>query len=161
MTSIVLRAAEMDDAAVMHRMLRALASEIGEGQEFVSTLADVRRHAFGDAPFYETIIAEADERPAALTTFLTAYSTYKGQPYLYVNDLYVETWARGLGLGRLLMARVCNIANKRRCCRVELKVLNDNLARDFYERIGMVASTEVPYAISEQVLVKLAATDES
>jgi GNAT superfamily N-acetyltransferase len=161
MANVVLRAAQMNDAEVMLRMLRSLAWEIGEGHEFEATLADVRRHAFGDNAYYETILAEADESPAALATFFTAYSTYKGQPYLYVNDLFVDSWARGLGLGRLLMARVCNIASQRRCCRVELKVLDDNLAREFYERIGMVSSTEVPYHIRDDVLLELAATDDS
>lgn len=150
----------MNDAEAVFRMLQALASELREGHEFESTLADVRRDAFGETTHYETILAEANDAPAALATFFTAYSTYKGQPYLYVNDLFVESWARGLGLGRLLMARVCNIASKRRCCRVELKVLDGNLARDFYGRIGMVASTEVPYHIRDDVLVELAAADD-
>ncbi len=159
MTAVTLRDAREADAEVLFDMLGALAREVGEGREFVASLADVRRDGFGPSARYETILAEADGEPLGLVAFFPTYSTYKGRPCLHVNDLYVAPAARERGLARRLMARVCRLAVERGCCRVELKVLDSNRARDFYESIGMGATAEVAYSIRDQALADLAAED--
>lgn len=50
MTGITLREAREDDAEAVFAMLRDLARDVGEADEFVSTLADVRRDGFGPKP---------------------------------------------------------------------------------------------------------------
>jgi ribosomal protein S18 acetylase RimI-like enzyme len=92
-------------------------------------------------------------------TFFATYSTYKGRPCLYVNDLYVAPQARSRGVARLLMARVCRLAVARGCCRVELKVLGGNAAQRFYEKIGMAATEEVPFTLRDRALAALAEED--
>lgn len=159
MTAVTLREAREEDAETLFEMLRALAQDVGEAQEFVACLEDVRRDAFGPTARYETILAEADGAPVGLVAFFPTYSTYKGRPCLHVNDLYVAPEARTRGLARRLMARVCRLARERDCCRVELKVLDTNNARDFYESIGMGATAEVAYTIRDRALADLAAED--
>ncbi len=161
MSAVTLRPAREDDAAAMFAMLHALAEAVGEAEAFASTIADLRRDGFGPAPLYETLIAELDGRPIGLLTLFPTYSTYKGRPCLHVNDLYVAPEARGLGVARRLMARVCRLALERGCCRVELKVLENNEARDFYESIGMGATAEVAYTIRDRELMDLANEDRS
>ena len=161
MSAVTLRPAREDDAAAMFAMLHALAEAVGEAEAFTSTIADLRRDGFGPAPLYETLIAELDGRPIGLLTLFPTYSTYKGRPCLHVNDLYVAPEARGLGVARRLMARVCRLALERGCCRVELKVLENNEARDFYESIGMGATAEVAYTIRDRALMDLANEDRS
>ncbi len=156
MSAIKLRRAHVEDAETVFRMLRALAHHVGEAEEFVSTLEDVRRDGFGTRPCYETIMAEIDARPAGIATFFPIYSTHKGRPCLFVDNLYVESWARGRDIGRLLMGRVCRLAVERNCCRVELAVLHDNPARGFYQAIGMEQGAGVSYAIRELALQELA-----
>ncbi len=73
-----------------------------------------------------------------------------------MNDIYVAPWARGLGLGRRLMARVCRLAVERDCYRVELRVLRDNPAQSFYEGIGLVATSERTSVIRDQGMRDLA-----
>jgi GNAT superfamily N-acetyltransferase len=159
MTGITLREAREADAQAVFAMLRALAEEVGEATAFVSTLEDVRRDGLGPEPRYETIVAELDGRPAGLMTFFATYSTHKGRPCLYVDNFYVAPEARGRGLARRLMARVCRLAETRDCCRVELKVRADNPAKGFYEAVGMHAIEEVPYTIRDQAMRDLAAED--
>ena len=156
MTEIVLRAGTASDAAEIYRMLKALAVDIGQGEAFTAALEDVRRDAFGPARRYETLIADVDGRPSGLVAYFLTYSTYKGRPCLFVNDLYVAPEARGLRLGRRLMAWICGEARARGCCRVELHVLHNVPARAFYERIGMTDSGERPYVISGPALDDLA-----
>ncbi len=161
MSAVTIRAAGQHDAAAVFAMLHALAEAVGEAEAFASTIEDVRRDGFGPAPLYETLVAELDGSPVGLLTLFPTYSTYKGRPCLHVNDLYVAPEARSLGVARRLMARVCRLARERRCCRVELKVLENNQARDFYESIGMGATAEVAYTIDDRALTGLANEDRS
>ncbi len=161
MSAVILRPAREDDVETVFAMLRALAEAVGEAEQLTSTVEDVRRDGFGPAPLYETLIAEAAGRPVGVLTLFPTYSTYKGRPCLHVNDLYVAPEARQSGVARLLMARVCRLALERDCCRVELKVLETNEARDFYESIGMGATAEVAYTIRDQALLDLANEDRS
>ncbi len=154
MSGVTLRPAREDDAEAAFAMLYALAEAVGE-------VEDVRRDGFGPAPLYETLIAELDGRPVGLLTLFPTYSTYMGRPCLYVNDLYVAPEARGRGVARRLMARVCRLALERDCCRVELKVLENNAARKFYESIGMGSTAEVAYTVHDQALSDLANEDRS
>ena len=161
MSAVTLRPAGPDDAEAAFAMLCALAEAVGEAGAFAATVEDVRRDGFGPAPLYETLIAELDGGPVGLLTLFPTYSTYKGRPCLHVNDLYVAPEARGRGVARRLMARVCRLALERDCCRVELKVLENNEARDFYESIGMGATAEVAYTIRDRALSDLANEDRS
>jgi len=161
MSNIILRAANEADAEAVYAMLRALAEAVAEAEAFTASVADVRRDGFGPAPLYETLIAEVEGRPVGVLTLFPTYSTYKGRPCLHVNDLYVAPEARQRGVARRLMARVCRLALDRGCCRVELKVLENNAARDFYESIGMGATAEVAYTLRGQALLDLATEDRS
>jgi GNAT superfamily N-acetyltransferase len=160
-SAISLRNACADDAEAVFVLLRALAEAVGEAEHFTASLADVRRDGFGPAPLYETWIAELDGAPVGLMTLFPTYSTYKGRRCLHVNDLYVAPEARQRGIARRLMARACRMALERGCCRVELKVLETNAARDFYESIGMGATAEVAYTIRGHALLDLANEDSS
>ncbi len=159
MSVITLRGGEERDAEAVFAMLRALAHDVGEAEAFVSTLEDVRRDGLGPEARYEVLIAELDGAPAGLLSFFATYSTYKGRPCLYVNDLYVAPQARSRGVARRLMARVCRLAVTRGCCRVELKVLGNNRAQSFYEKIGMAATREVPHTLRGQAMAPLADED--
>ena len=56
---------------------------------------------------------------------------------MYLEDLYVAKEARGLGVGRRLMARLAAIAVERGWGRIDFQVLDWNPARNFYHRLGM------------------------
>lgn len=155
----MLRDAQPNDLAFVFDCLRRLAHEVGEGDHFVATIEDVARDAFGSRPHYEILLGEWDGRAAGLITFFPIYSTYKGRPALYVDNLFVHDWARGSRLGKRLMARVCALAEERNCCRVELKVLSGNPAQRFYEALGMSESAERPYRIEGGALTRLAAQE--
>ena len=153
---VTLRKGRREDSDFIFRMLRLLAEDVGETAEFESTAQDVRRDAFGARPCYETLIAEWQGRPAGLATYFFTYSTYKGRRCLYVNDLIVAPAARRANLGRILMAELSRLALAQSCCRLELKVLQDNKARRFYQRIGMLESGEVSCSLKGTALEQLA-----
>ena len=69
--------------------------------------------------------------------FFHTYSTFLGQPSLYLEDLFVLPSQRGRGLGKALLARLARLAVERGCGRFEWMVLDWNTpAIQFYESLG-------------------------
>jgi len=159
MARVSLREALPEDAETVHRMIRDLCSALGETALFEARPEDVRRDAFGPDRRYECHLAELDGVAAGLLSFYMTYSTYKGAPCLFIDNLFVEPWARGEKLGAKLMAAAARLAIERGCCRIDLHVLKSNPAQAFYEAIGLNATDERPYSIDRAGLRRLAGRD--
>lgn len=68
--------------------------------------------------------------------FLT-YSTWRGQPTLYLEDLFVRLGARGHGIGKRFMQHLARVAVERGCGRFVWQVLDWNAPSiAFYESLG-------------------------
>lgn len=135
---IRVRPAQVSDAGLIVRLVRALAAYEKESPETVRiTEADVIRDGFGETPRFEALIAEMDGVAVGFALFFANYSTWEGLPGLYVEDLFVEERARRHDIGRRLMAAVARIARERGFGRIDLAVLNWNPARGFYRRLGL------------------------
>lgn len=108
---------------------------LGHAVRFES--AAMREYLFGPRPMAEVLIAEVDDDPVGFALFYYNFSTFEGRPGLYLEDLFVRPQARGLGLGKGLLARLAELAVERRCSRLQWSVLDWNEhAIAFYERLG-------------------------
>ncbi len=103
----------------------------------VVTPESLRPHLFGPRPAAEAVVAEADGAVVAFALFFTNFSTFLGQPGLYLEDLYVQPAYRGTGLGRALLQHLGGLAVERGCGRFEWSVLdwNEHAIR-FYQSMG-------------------------
>lgn len=153
------RFATPDDAADIVRLVGALAVYENEPLETVKlTEADVLAHGFGARPCFEVLLAELDGRAVGFALFFQNYSTWEGRPGIYIEDLFVESQARGHGLGRQLVVQIAALAERRGCCRVDLAVLDWNPTREFYHRIGIEHMSEwLPYRMTRPAIAALAA----
>jgi GNAT superfamily N-acetyltransferase len=152
-----IRSAETSDAATIVRLVRELAEYEGLLDQVRLTEADVLRDGFGDRPRFECLLAEVDGAAVGLALYLEDYSSFEARPGIFVEDLYVSERARGLGLGRQLLARLAQIALERGCWRLDLVVLDWNPARGFYDRLGFRHSAGwLPYRLSGDALARLA-----
>ncbi len=138
-----IRPATIDDVP----LIRALIAELAEYERLadaaVATDADLRAQLFGVAPAAEVLIGEVDGEPAGFALFFHNFSTFLGKRGLYLEDLFVRPAARGVGLGKHLMAALARIAVQRDCGRFEWSVLDWNTpAIGFYRRIGAVGMDE-------------------
>lgn len=138
-----IRPATIDDVP----LIRALIAELAEYEQLadaaVATDADLRAQLFGVAPAAEVLIGEVDGEPAGFALFFHNFSTFLGKRGLYLEDLFVRPAARGVGLGKHLMAALARIAVQRDCGRFEWSVLDWNApAIGFYRRIGAVGMDE-------------------
>jgi GNAT superfamily N-acetyltransferase len=155
-----IRNATADDAGLLLQLIRELAAYERAPGAVVATEDDLRRHGFGAERRFEALIALVDDESAGFALFYPDFSTWRGQPGLYLEDLYVREWARGHGIGRRLMARLAAIAIERDWPGLHFNVLNWNPARGFYHRLGLEPRTDWrPYAATDAALRRLAAED--
>jgi GNAT superfamily N-acetyltransferase len=159
-TSVTIRQAGPADAGTIVRLIRELAAYENLDGLVRITDADVRRDGFGERPCFECLLAEAEGEAVGMAIHRPSYSTFDGRPGLYVEDLFIAERARGLGIGRMLMARLAAIARERSCSRMSLAVLHWNPARAFYRRLGFVQVEEwLSYQLSGDALARLAGDD--
>ena len=159
----ILRFATADDAGLLLRLIRELAAYERAPDAVVATEDDLRKHGFGPERRFEALLASIDEKPAGFALFFPDFSTWRGRPGLWLEDLYVREWARRRGVGRRLMARLAAIAVERDWAALQFNVLDWNPARGFYGRLGIEArrtpSGWVPYGMTGDALCRLAAQD--
>ena len=132
-----IRIAIPDDVPLILEFIRALAIYEREPDAVTATEADLLRDGFGPEPYYHCLIAEHDGNPVGFAFYFFNYSTWTGRPGLYLEDLFVNSEFRGLGIGKALLARVAAIAVEKGCPRLQWAVLDWNTpAVDFYASLG-------------------------
>ncbi|MDQ2703712.1 MAG: GNAT family N-acetyltransferase [Pseudomonadota bacterium] len=138
---LIIRFATIDDAETVHRAMIGIATAMGEPEKVTSTPDDIRRFGFGDAPAFEALIAEADGACVGVCVFFASFSTYRGEPGVYVQDLFVEPALRGSGVGARLLQRLAAVTRRRggRYIRLSVDVANVQ-AQAFYTKLGLAHS---------------------
>ncbi len=134
---LTLRAALASDVPVVLSLIRALATYEREPDAVVATEADLLRDGFGDAPRFRVLLAEWDGAPVGFAFYMFTYSTWRGRPVLYLEDLFVLPEHRKKRIGITLMRRLAEIALEERCERFVWEVLDWNEPSiHFYESLG-------------------------
>ncbi len=129
--------ASEQDVPVVLRMIKALAEYEKLADQIVATEASLREALFGERRFGEVIIGYAGDEPVGFALFFHNFSTFRGAPGLYLEDLFVEPRWRGHGFGRKLLQHLAGVAVARGCHRMEWAVLDWNEpAIQFYRRAG-------------------------
>ena len=132
-----LRNATSADAPLILDFIRRLAEYEREPQAVVATPEDLLRDGFAPEPKYRCIIAEWESKPAGFAFFHYNYSTWRGRPGLYLEDLFVLPEMRGKGIGKALLKRLAEIAEQEKCYGIRWMVLEWNEpAIRFYESLG-------------------------
>ena len=132
-----LRAAVPADAPALVGLIRELADFEHLSHLVRVTPDQLAQHLFGPRPAAEAVVAELEGRLVGFALFFTNFSTFLGQPGLYLEDLYVQPAQRGRGLGRALLSHLGALAVERGCGRFEWSVLDWNAnAIRFYEKMG-------------------------
>lgn len=135
---VVLREARPEDAERIQAMIAALADLTGDAGRITGRPEDILRYGFGTDRLFECLIATRGDVPVGLCLYFYSYSSWLGEPGVYVQDIYVENSERGHGLGRRLVAAVAARAAEKDATHLRLAVDTGNQdARAFYSAIGM------------------------
>jgi GNAT superfamily N-acetyltransferase len=158
-SSFLIRPACADDSAAIANLVRELAV-YEKLEEFArATADDFREHLFGARPFALAFMAEVDREPVGFALAFPTFSTFRGQPGLYLEDLYVKPEHRGKGIGKALLATLAKLARDRGFGRLEWSVLNWNEPSiGFYCSLGAQPLDEwTVYRVDDGALDRLAA----
>jgi GNAT superfamily N-acetyltransferase len=136
---ISIRESEKEDIPLILNFIKELAEYEKLSGEVFATEENLNDYLFGSNKYAEVYIAEYENEPAGQVLFFHNFSTFKGKPGLYIEDLYVRPQYRGKGIGKALISFVIELAKRRNCERVEWVVLNWNeSAINFYQNVGAV-----------------------
>jgi GNAT superfamily N-acetyltransferase len=134
---LTLRPATRDDVPLILSLIRELARYERAPEAVVATEEALARDGFGDRPLFEVTIAEWSGTGVGFAFWFLAYSTWRGQPTLYLEDLFVRPDARGRGIGKAMMRFLARTALDRGCGRFVWQVLDWNTPSiEFYESLG-------------------------
>src|SRR6478752_2154957 len=118
-------------------MIKGLADYEKMSAEVVATEEGLRQALFGSHRYAEVALGSAGAEVVGFALYFYNFSTFRGAPGLYLEDLYIEPQWRGRGFGRALLAHLAAIAVQRGCHRLEWSVLDWNEpAIAFYRRAG-------------------------
>jgi GNAT superfamily N-acetyltransferase len=153
-----IRPAGIDDASTIASLIRELAVYEKLADQAKATPDDLVRHLFGDRPAAEVIIAEVDGQPVGFALFFSTFSTFRGQPGIYLEDLFVKLEYRGQGIGKALLASLAKVAVDRGCGRLEWSVLDWNEPSiAFYRSQGAIPMDDwTVFRIADEPLQRLA-----
>lgn len=154
----MIRKATVHDTAVICQFIRDLADYERLSHEVVVDEKRLREHLFGPRPFAEVLLAEDGGEAVGFAFYFYSYSTFLGQPGIYLEDLFVRPTQRGKGHGKGLLRELARLAVEQGCGRVEWAVLNWNEPSiKFYQSLGAKPQKEwTTYRLTGQSLQDLA-----
>ena len=140
---VIIRTASRGDVPVIQLFLEELAASIGKPGGIKGSPANIERFGFGPSRIFEALIAAQEGVDIGLLLFFPEYSSWRGRPGIYVQDLYVIDSARGNGVARALLAEAA-----KRCVAMEgsylrLSASADNqAAQEFYRKNGFAPADD-------------------
>jgi GNAT superfamily N-acetyltransferase len=132
-----IRSARVEDVPTILELISDLATYERAPTDVRATEERLVDVLFGEKPAAEVLLAFENQTPIGFAVFFHNFSTWLGQPGLYLEDLFVKPEARGKGFGRALLVDLARIARDRGCGRMEWAVLDWNEpAIKFYRSLG-------------------------
>ncbi len=133
MTTLTVRDATEADLELVYRLARELAIFEELEAEFVATLEQYGAALFGPTAVARVLIAEHDDTAAGFALWFPTFSTFLGQPGIWLEDLYVDQAFRRRGVAAALLGELIDRSQGR----VEWEVLEWNAgAIALYEQMG-------------------------
>jgi GNAT superfamily N-acetyltransferase len=97
----------------------------------------IQKTLFGVIPFAYVLFAESADRAVGFALYGFRYSSFAGQPSIWLDDLYVYENMRSQGAGAALMARLAQIAADTDCTHLAWTADARNIrGLRFYHRLG-------------------------
>jgi GNAT superfamily N-acetyltransferase len=157
-----IRPAVPADVPVVLELVRELAVYEREPDAVEATEELLREALFGEQPAASCHVAlGADGEVVGFALWYVTFSTWRGRPGLWLEDLFVRPVSRGRGLGKALLQELAAVCVERGYPRFEWWVLDWNEpAIGFYRSLGAVPQDAwTVFRVDGEALVRLATPD--
>lgn len=136
-----IRAATQADTHLIFQFIQQKASfdrSIGAYQGTIQTSeAKIQTTIFGPNPFAHVLFAEKHDQPMGFALYGFRYSSFAGQPSIWLDDLYILEKSRSQGAGTALMRHLAQIASEHNCTHIAWTAdARNRLGLQFYHRLG-------------------------
>ncbi|MCI0462488.1 MAG: GNAT family N-acetyltransferase [Gemmataceae bacterium] len=150
------RQATVADAAEILAFVRAKAEfdrELGAFTGDLGTTEDlIGRHLFGPRPFAFALLAGESGQAVGFALYYFRYSSFRGRPSVWLDDLYVYPPARRQGAGRRLMRRLAELAVTADCTHIAwVASASNTVGMTFYHRIGATVVHQAGDTVTLQI----------
>lgn len=105
----------------------------------------------------EVLIVEKDENPIGYVVYFYNFSTFTGTSGLYLEDVFIRSEYRGMGLGKEIFKILGKLAREEGCKRMEWVCLNWNEpSKKFYKGLGAISMDEwITFRLTEDYIREL------
>jgi GNAT superfamily N-acetyltransferase len=136
-----IRSAAPDDVPLILRFIQKKADfdrAIGAFSGKLHVSEDkIRKTLFGKTPFAYVVFAGLSEKEDGFALYGFRYSSFAGQPSIWLDDLYVNNLMRSQGVGAALMSHLAQIARENECTHLAWTADARNIrGLSFYHRLG-------------------------
>lgn len=135
---------------LLHQLIYQLAKYEKLSQECTLSVSTLSKALLCESPTVFCLIATGpDGEGLGFALYSYQFSTFKGKSVLWLEDLFITSSSRGLGVGKALMQALENIAKENDCCRMEFRVLAWNKdAIAFYNHLNAEPLEDwIPYRL--------------
>ncbi len=138
---IKIRLATFDDISLIYSLIQKKAEfdrSVGAYSGIIKTSENkIRKTIFNDIPFAYVLLAENFQSVIGFALYGFRYSSFAGQPSIWLDDLYVEQNMRSKGAGSLLMSKLQKIAQENNCTHLAWTAdARNTRGLNFYHRLG-------------------------
>ena len=154
----MIRPATPADTATIAALIRGLAEYERLTQYVTLEEGRLREHLFGPRPYAEVLLAEEAGTVVGFALFFPVYSTFRAQPGMYLEDLFVWPEHRGKGHGKALLRELARLTVERGYPKLDWCVLDWNEPSiAFYRSLGAAPMDEwTVYRLDGEALAALA-----
>ena len=133
----MIREARAEDVPAVVGLVHELAEYERSPESCTLTEAQLHAAVFGPDAVAHCHVAEVAGEVVGCAIWFRNFSTWRGVPGVYLEDLFVQPAHRGSGLGRALLAALAAVCVERGYARLEWQVLDWNAPSiGFYRALG-------------------------
>jgi ribosomal protein S18 acetylase RimI-like enzyme len=136
---LIIREVKPNDVRALVRLVREFAAYENLSDLCAVTNEKLSGTMFGKQGFVRGLIALDGEMPIGYALFYPSFSSFRCQPGLYLEDIYISAEYRDRGIGEKLIRGIARLASEDGFERIDFMVLDWNTAAiDFYFHLGAV-----------------------
>lgn len=134
---IKIRKSELADLELILAFIAQKSEFDGSLNGFAATREKLQKTLFCQSPLVRVLLAEVAGTAVGFAMFNASYSSLLAQNCLWLDDLFVQSQFRGMGVGTALLKHLAQIAESTNCGRIEWTVNAKNAPGiSFYQKQG-------------------------